>query len=205
MSRPIFSRSSSFLVALGGAALAACGGTDPFAAKAVFETTPATFQVYPLSTSPQNLPAALNLYSVVSVRPVVRINQTLNFEVAVDLDGTGKVRLLPPKAIVAPSGASLVTGMQVVGGTTFETFTRAPNSGYQFDSATVVTPGQVVAVQTQGAGPLSAVCTTTVPMYAKLVVDSVRTQASGQPLIFIRARVDQNCGFRSLAEGLPAS
>jgi len=205
MSRPIFRRSSILVCALGGAALAACGGEDPFAAKAVFETQLTGFQVYPLSTSPQNLPAAISLYNFASVRPVVRINQTLNFDVAVDLDASGKVRLLPPKAVVAPIGASLATGIQVISGTTFDTFTRAPNTGYQFDSATVVTPGQVVAIQTQGAGPLSAVCTTTVPMYAKLVVDSIRPQANGLPLIYMRARVDQNCGFRSLAEGLPES
>jgi hypothetical protein len=187
-----------------GGALTACGGADPFAAQATFETQLVGFQVYPLSTAPSALPAAISLYSFTSVRPIVRTNQTLNFDVAVDLDASGKVRLLPPKLVVAPNGASLSTGMQIVGGTTFDTFTRAPTSGYQFDSATVVTPGQVVVVQTQGAGPTSAVCATTVPMYAKLVVDSV-VATNGSRLIYMRARVDQNCGFRSLAEGLPSS
>ena len=68
----------------------------------------------------------------------------------------------------------------------------------------VVSPGQVVVVQTQGAGPLSAVCSTTVPMYAKVVVDSIRP-SQGSQLIYLRARVDQNCGFRSLDTGLPSS
>jgi len=189
---------------LASGALTACGGTDPFAPQATFETQLVGFQVYPLSTSASSLPAAISLYNFTSVRPIVRTNQTLNFDVAVDLDASGKVRLLPPKLVVAPNGASLETGMQVISGTTFDTFTRAPNNGYQFDSATVVTPGQVVAVQTQGAGPLAAICTTTVPMYAKVVVDSI-VPTNGSKLIYLRARVDQNCGFRSLAEGLPSS
>ena len=140
---------------LAGGALAACGGTDPFAPQASFETQLVGFQVYPLTTAPSSLPAAISLYAFTSVRPVVRTNQSLNFDVAVDLDASGKVRLLPPKLVVAPNGASLTTGMQVINGTTFDAFTRAPTTGYQFDSATVVTPGQIVAVQTQGAGPLS--------------------------------------------------
>ncbi|AHG90711.1 hypothetical protein J421_3174 [Gemmatirosa kalamazoonensis] len=191
-------------VAFAGLALTACGGTDPFAPVAAFETAAVTYQVYPLTTAPATLPAAISLYGLSSVRPIVRTNLSLNFDVAVDLDASGKVRLLPPKLVVAPQGVSLTTGMQIIANTTFDALTRAPNSGYQFDSATVVTPGQVVAVQTQGAGPLSAACATTVPMYAKLVVDSIRP-ANGSQVIYMRARVDQNCGFRSLEPGLPSS
>lgn len=190
--------------ALVGVSLVSCGGEDPFAVKASLDTVLATFQVYSLSTAPTLLPTAISLYGVQSVRPAVRSSGTLNFDVAIDVDASGKIRLLPPKLLVAPQGAALVTGMQIVSGSTFETLTRAPSAGYQYDSATVVTPGQVVAVQTQGAGTVSVVCSTTAPLYAKIVVDSVRATA-GTQAVYLRARIDPNCGFRSLESGLPAS
>lgn len=187
-----------------GVSVAACGGEDPFAPKASLDTVLANFQVYALSTAPTLLPTAVSLYGVQSVRPAIRTSGTLNFDLAFDVDAAGRVRMLPPKLLVAPQGASLTTGMQVVANTTFDALSRAPSGGYQYDSATVVTPGQVVAVQTQGAGTLSVVCSTTAPLYAKLVVDSVRP-AAGTQLIYLRARIDPNCGFRSLESGLPTS
>jgi hypothetical protein len=190
--------------ALAAASITACGGEDPFAPRASLNTQAVDYRVYPLSSAPTLLPTALSLFGVQEVRPLLRVNQSLNFEIAVDLDAQGRVRLLPPRLLVAPQGASLVTGMQVIANTTFDALTRAPNTGYQFDSATVVTPGQVVAVQTQGAGPASIICSVAVPMYAKLVVDSIRP-AAGTQVIYMRARVDPNCGFRSLEPGLPTS
>ena len=203
--RPIRLRAESLVAAaLAAASLTACGGEDPFAPRATLDTVGVAYQVYPFSNAPSLLPTAISLFGVQAVRPLIRVNQSLNFELAVDLDAQGRVRLLPPKLLVAPQGASLVTGVQIMTGTTYEALTRAPNSGYQFDSATVVTPGQVVAIQTQGAGPASIVCSTTAPMYAKLVVDSIRP-SSGTQVIYMRARVDPNCGFRSLETGLPTS
>lgn len=200
------SRSTARLgaAALAAGLLAACGGEDPFAPKAQFETVLGEFRVYPLTSAPTAFPTAVSLYTQTSVRPAVRTNLTLNFDVAVDLDAQGRVRFLPPKLVVAPQTTALVTGFQIVPNTTFDALTRAPTGGYQYDSAAVVTPGQVLAVQTQGAAPLSVACSPTAPMYAKIVVDSIRPSAGSQQ-IFFRARVDQNCGFRSLEPGLPGS
>lgn len=183
---------------------AACGGTDPYAPVATLTTQSAAFQVYALSTAPSLLPTALSLYGFEAVRPAVRSNLSLTFDMAFDVDGSGRVRLLQPKLLVAPQSAALVTGFQVVSNTTFEGLTRAPTGGYQYDSAMVVTPGQVVAIQTQGSGPASVVCAISTPMYAKLVVDSVRA-VNGTSAVFFKVRVDKNCGFRSLEEGLPKS
>ena len=187
------------------AGMAACGGTDPYAPIASFDTQLTPFVVYPLSTASPLLPTAISLSQSVAVRPAVRTNLSLNFDVALDLDATGKVRLLPPKLVVAPqAGGSLVTGFQVLTNTTFDALSRAPNTGYQFDSATVVSPGQLVVVQTQGAGVLSAVCSPSTPMYAKLVIDSVPlVPGTGARAIYLKARIDPNCGFRSLDPGIP--
>jgi hypothetical protein len=184
--------------------LAACGGADPFAPKASLETTLDTLLVYPISTAATNLPAGVNLYGSQAVRPLVRTNLTLNFDFAVDLDATGRVRLLPPKLLVPSQSTSLAAGMQVVKNTTFDALGLAPKDGYNADSATVITPGQVVAIQSQGAGPVSNICAITAPLYAKLVVDSIRP-VNGTQGIFLRMKVDPNCGFRSFADGLPSS
>lgn len=192
------------LAAVAGMFVVACGGTDPFAPIANQTTQSAAFQVYALSTASSLLPTAMSLYAFQTARPAVRSNLSLTFDVAFDVDGAGRVRLLPPKLLVAPQSAPLVTGFQIVANTTFDALTRAPNSGYQYDSATVVSPGQVVAVQTQGAASAGVRCAIQTPMYAKLVVDSVRP-AQGTSAVFFKVRVDQNCGFRSLEEGLPKS
>jgi hypothetical protein len=206
MSRPTVRRRSIAVVLLGAAvaAAAACGGTDPFAPQASYENTTVLYQVYPLSTAPTQLPTAISLFGFQSVRPAVRSNLSLNFDLALDVDASGRVRLLPPKLVVAPQAGSLATGIQIVSNSTFETLTRAPNGGYDYDSATVVRPGQVVAIQTQGAGAVSVACATTTPMYASVVIDSVKPTA-GTQLIYLRARVDRNCGFRSLESGIPTS
>lgn len=208
MSRPAF-RLRSVPLAATLAAVAACGGTDPFAPVASFSTQDVRFVVYPLSSSPEFLPTALSLYSQISVRPVIRVGTTglaLNFDLAVDLDAQDQVRLLPPRLLIAPqAGGGMVTGFQVITGTPYDSLLRAPNTGYRYDSVTVVRPGQVVAVQTQGAGSTGVVCAASAPIYARLVVDSIRPSAdvAGARAIYIRARVDPNCGFRSLDAGVP--
>lgn len=209
MSQPSFRRRSvrprarlAAVLALGTSAVVACGGEDPFAVKAQLTNVDVGYEVYPLSTAPTTLPAAISLYGVQSVRPLVRTNLTLNFDLAVDLDASGKVRLMPPKLLVPPQTIGLQTGFQVISGTTLATLESAPKSGYQYDSALVVSPGQVVVVQTQAAGPTGNVCSTIAPLYAKLRVDSLRPK-QGSTAIFFSARVDPNCGFRSFADGLP--
>ena len=59
--------------------------------------------------------------------------------------------------------------------------------------------GQTLAIETSGA-----TCSTTYPLHAKLVVDSIGAAAVGRP-IYVRVRVNPNCGFRSLEPGLPKS
>ena len=50
-------------------------------------------------------------------------------------------------------------------------------------------------VQTPGTA-----CSSSVPLYAKFVVDSV---VGAERAMYVRMRLDPNCGFRSLAPGRP--
>ena len=84
---------------------------------------------------------------------------------------------------------------------TFDSLATAPRDGFRFDSAQVATIGQTLSVESQGVSTQGIVCgSRTSPMRAKLVVDSV-ARATGA--IHLRVRTNPNCGFRSLAPGLP--
>ncbi len=160
--------------------------------------------MYALSTAPSLLPTALSLYGFEAVRPAVRSNLSLKFDMAFDVDAAGRVRLLQPKLLVAPQSAALVTGFQVVSNTTFEGLTRAPTGGYQYDSAMVVTPRAGRRDPDAGLGPGERrLC----DLDADVREARRRQCAGGERDVrrVLRGRVDTNCGFRSLEEGLPKS
>jgi hypothetical protein len=87
--------------------------------------------------------------------------------------------------------------MRVVN-TPFDSLDTAPEGGYQRDSATVAGVGQTLAVETEPPACQNG----RTFLYAKLVVDSVSATNGG---IFMRARVDPNCGYRSLRPGRPTN
>lgn len=187
------------LLAVAGALplLAACSGEDPFAPKAAFETALDSYVVYPLTGTSPLLPTALNFTTRSAVRPAVASDGSLNFDLAFDVDAQGRVVLTPPKLVATGSRFTPVVGLQLVA-TPFDTLGTAPKGTYRTDSVTVVSPRQTVVVEA-----ITAVCSSvSAPLYAKLVVDSV---VGPSRAIYLRARVDPNCGFRSLLPGLPKS
>jgi hypothetical protein len=195
------SRGAAVLVALGVAAAAACaGGADPFAVRAQFETTLDTLVVYPLSGTELLLPSAVDLFGGTAVRPGLRGGAYPNFDFALDRNAQGQVVLYPSQRVaVAPAGSPRV-GFAVQTAA-FDALTTAPRDGYRFDSLQVVALGQTVAVESQGVSTQGVVCpSATSPMRAKLIVDSV-ARATGA--VHLRVRTNPNCGFRSLAPGLP--
>lgn len=209
VSRPRRSRArGGFLLAvLTAVGLAGCGGTDPFGPNpaSIVETQETVFQVYPLSIATGSLQSAVNLASLTAVRPALTLAAATgavapNFDFAVDRAADGRVRLLPAKLVVGLGGAGLTlqTGFQVVT-TAFDALDAAPNGTYQADSVTTVGVGQTVVVEAQS---LTCYGLSRPNVYAKLVVDSV---AAGTGPVYLRARVDQNCGFRSLKVGKPTS
>jgi hypothetical protein len=173
--------------------LAACGGGDPFRVQASFPNAERRFELYGLS-GPSRLPAALDLYAERVVIPEV-IGQSANFELAFDIDGQGRVTVLPTRLVAIPPAAPPTIEIQVVSGS-FDALSRAPTSGYVRDSSRTLAVGQVLAFSL----PTSSQCTFQEPYYGKLVVDSV-FQATRR--IVLRTLVNRNCGYRALTVGLP--
>lgn len=181
---------SPFLLAVAALALTACD--DPFKLKASFGNEPFVYSLYGISGSgPANAPAALDLVG----RSPVRVDGNFNFDIAFDFDGTGKVVVLPQKLVGTPITGSRVVALQRISGN-YESVLLAPTSGWQLDSAVTLIPGEVLGVRMTSAGCAYQMSS---EMYAKIVVDSVKTGG----LIFGRGVINPNCGFRSFAEGIP--
>jgi hypothetical protein len=183
------------------AALAACGGRDPFAPDPAnnADTQESDLRVYALSRASGPLGSAVNLLELFVLRPglvgieIARgvVVPAPNFDVAVDLAPDGRVRLLPSSLVVDVTGVGQVyrTGLQV-STAAYESIAEAPNGGYQADSAVTAAVGESVIAQFQ-----SGACTT---YYAKVTVLAVDA-ASG--VVTLRGRVNPNCGYRSLNPG----
>ncbi|GJG87589.1 hypothetical protein tb265_27700 [Gemmatimonadetes bacterium T265] len=196
----MLARTAGLGVAVCAIGAAACGGKDPYAPTAYLPTIGTTFVMYPLSTvvAPQN--SAIELRTPTEVRPAVYLSSTLgelvpNFDVAFDVDSTGQIVLLPPKLVVSPT-YSPRTGFQI-SSTLFDSLKAAPGGTYQADSAFRVKVGQTIVAQVQGTG-----CTVASPFYVKMVIDSVNATTRA---MYLSARVDPNCSFKSFAAGVPSS
>ncbi|HEY0779831.1 MAG TPA: hypothetical protein VGD56_17830 [Gemmatirosa sp.] len=187
-------------------AAAACGGKDPYAPVATYDTIATTFTVYPLRAAPPPYGSALDLHTPLTpsvVRPqLIAYTSTSgtttiapNFDVAFDLDSVGNILVYPPKLITS-SLAAPRTAFQT-STTAYTSLGNAPDGTYQADSVIRVKVGQSVVVQAQGLS-----CSTGAPFYAKFVVDSISALTSA---LYLRATIDQNCGFKSFAAGLPTS
>jgi len=181
---------SPFLLAVAALALSACD--DPFKLKASYGNEPFVYSLYGISGSgPANAPAALDLVG----RAPVRVDGNFNFDIAFDFDASGKIVILPQKLVGTPITGSRVVALQRISGS-YESVLLAPTSGWQLDSAVTLLPGEVLGVRMTSA---SCVYQMSSEMYAKIVVDSVRTGG----LIFGRGVINPNCGFKSFAEGIP--
>ena len=191
-------RALSFCAAVllaGGSA--ACSDENPFLSPATRENVVRTFSVWTLTGSNPSLPAAMLFTNLTPERPQVLSNGSVNFEVAFDLTGDGKVRFIPARALVpqSPAGAPIVGLLR--SNSAFSALTRAPERGYTDDSTMVVGVNELVLVRLASAG-----CIYGEPYYAKVSVDSV---IMAERRIVMRTLVNRNCGYRSLAEGLPTT
>lgn len=172
---------------------AACG--DPTRPDAELLVTEDTLTLYALNGS---IPAAPVAFSILDGRTRA-LNSSFGFDVAVDIDAQGNVLLYPARLVASPLVGTAFVGIQKVG-ESYAALTRAPRSGdgYKRDSATVLRPGEVAAIEVT-----SEICQFSVVgvnIYGKFVVDSVRPATRE---IFGRLTNNPNCGFRSLVPGLP--
>ena len=181
-------------------AVAACHDTTGIAGQ--YATVATSFTVYPFRSAVPPYGSALNLYTQAVVEPGLTTYATTsattivpNFDLAFNVDSTGHIVLVPPKLVVSAL-TPLRTGFQT-SSTVFESLGSAPGGTYQADSAFRVTVGQTIIVQAQGIS-----CTVGTPFYAKMIIDSVNALSGA---MYVRATVDQNCGYKSFAAGLPTS
>ncbi|MGI8402783.1 MAG: hypothetical protein ACR2NS_14445 [Gemmatimonadaceae bacterium] len=177
-------------------ALSACKG--PTSLKARLSTSTDSLTVYALSGTPPSYPSGVSLTG----RQVVRVDGFASFDIALDIDGNGNAVIYPVKLVVSTPGGARPVGLQVVGGG-FESVTTAPATGFERDSALVVTTGQVVAIQSPH-NVSGDICQYAISpyLYAKIAVDSVNLASR---TLFVRVGFDPNCGFRSFVDGVPTS
>jgi hypothetical protein len=169
----------------------ACG--DPLASKASLANQFDTLAAFSLSGTSIYAPTALNT----TFRFVTRADNEFNYDLAFDLDANGDVHLIPVRLLGGVLTAGKVVGLQKSTGS-YDALTKAPSSGYVYDSVVVVKPGDAVAVQVT----TDQCVYTGQQLYSKLGIDSVNMS---QRKIYFRLAHDPNCGFRSFATGLPKS
>jgi len=165
----------------------ACGNTTGLPAPAITNKVD-TVSLYALRGTAITLPSAYSLEGALAVRT----DQTTAFDFAFDFDSIGEPALFPtqPLHLGALSGLQRVT-------TPFAAITLAPTGPYVFDKPLALDTGTVVLVRSR---PTICVFGATVSLYAKLHVLAVDSTARR---LDFEVLVDQNCGYRGLAPGLP--
>ena len=154
--------------------------------------------VWALSGTPADFPSGVSMIA----RQSVRVDAFASFDVAFDIDTIGRVVIYPVKLVVSIPGGTRVVGMQRVN-SSFATVFSAPTTGFEADSGLVMSPGQVVIVESphNGSGDLCQFAISP-NLYAKFSVDSVDRVSR---MVFVRMGFDPNCGFRSFIAGIPTS
>jgi hypothetical protein len=176
------------------AVLNACG--DPTNLQATIPTSVDTLSLWALSGTPPTYPSGVSVIG----RQAVRVDASATFDVAFDINADGNAVIYPVDMVVTTPGGARVVGLLKVPGQ-FDSVTVAPATGYETDSALVLSPGEVVAIQAAHNQP-SDFCQFAISpnIYAKIALDSVDLASR---ILYFRLGVDPDCGFRSFAEGLP--
>jgi hypothetical protein len=178
--------------------VAALACDDPFALQATTGTVRDTLTAFAMTGTPPAFPSAFDA----GTGAVVRIQPDIGFDVALDLNADGTVRVIPAR-LISPTkivfGQPSVTHQVAIATPAgdFETVTIAPGSGYSVDSLVTVGTGDPVVLRVDSERCQFQLSTI---LYAKFVVDSVNA-ATRQ--IFFRTVRNPNCGFRSFLPGIP--
>lgn len=177
------------------AALAASACGNPFGQNATVENTVDTVTLYALRDTPIRLPSGFNMLEPVGSQAVRTEATGAQFDFAFNIDSAGRALIYPSGAL----GLSREPGLQLMN-RAFEDVHRAPDDGYQADSAVAVSQGDVFVARSR---VWSALCVyIAVPRYGKF---HVLTLDLANRSITLEALVDLNCGFRGLEPGLPGS
>jgi hypothetical protein len=179
--------------ALAVAALAgAC--TGPLTQTAQYTNAAQTMTVHALTGTPNYFATAFSI----PANSTTKVDGSFSFDVAFDIDATGKILYLPPHMVGENPLGNRQIGIQKAT-TSFDNVSQAPLNGYVYDSVTVAKVGETVIVQS----PSSTCSLYALPyLYAKFVIDSTDPVTR---TMWGRVMVDQNCTFRSLTAGVPTN
>jgi hypothetical protein len=169
---------------------AGCGYSNP---NPVVDIAVDTLVAFAMNGSPASEPSGFDLFT----QSMVTIDDNLAFDVAFDVDSATRRALVYPVALV--SNGFITTrhvGLQRIA-IPYDSATYGLRTGYVFDSAYALAPGQALYVVTN---PVACEADANPSLYGKLVVDSVNTL---DRTIHFRATVDPNCGFRDFQPGIP--
>ena len=185
-------RLGSLVLAVALLATAACD--DPFEPRATTPVRTDSFVAYAMSGTPVNVPTAFNVVFFTTVR----MEPSYGFDFAFDLDDQGRVLVVP----VTRLGGAVIVGRRVglqKATMPFDQITRAPVTGYHYDSTLAMTEGETMLVEV-----LADQCPfgTSSLVYSKFQVRAVDT--ARRRLAFLLT-YDPNCGFRSFLSGIPSN
>lgn len=183
------------LLVLGAtAALGTAACDDPFAPRATTEVRTDSFVVYSVTQTPINAPAAFNIVFFTTLR----LEPTYSFDLVFDIDETGKAVLIPVRLVGGAVTSARQVGLQKITGP-YEDMTRAPVTGYQYDSTMALDVGEAALVELR-----TDVCQfqTSQMVYAKLQIKAI--DPVSRTIVF-RITYDPNCGFRSFLPGVPTN
>jgi hypothetical protein len=127
----------------------------------------------------------------------VRTDLTSSFDFAYDLDAQGRHKFLP-LAVLGVNTGTADPGL-LKSDKTFDDIRLPEGTGYTTDSAVVIAVGEVYEARSR------VVCQTvvgTVPAYAKLEILGFNDDDHARTITF-RVLANTNCGYRSLAPGIP--
>lgn len=187
-------RLSALLVAV-GAVVAMDGCTDSTAFRAQFANEERRLTAYALNGTAPTLPAGVS----VRAGSVTRVDPTLAFDLAFDMDGFGAVTVYSARRVAGELSSVSRVGFQIDSVNLYDHITRAPTSGFAYDTALALVTGQtllidVIEASCQGQSFLGF------NIRAKLMIDSVD---AARRAVYFRMLANSNCGFRSLLEGIP--
>ena len=173
----------------------ACGA--PTKPKATYANALSSYSLYAFTGAPVNAATAISFLG-----GAARADASFAFDVAFDLDASGRPIVYPVRAIASDLAGSVKrVGLQVVPGA-FETVLQVPATGYDTLAARTINVGDVIAVElldlTSCIYSLGGQ-----KLYAKLTVDSVNASARK---LYARTVLDPNCGYRSVVpDSIPTS
>ena len=193
---------------LGAAALVLAACDDPFAVKPQLDVATDTLAVYAINNSAGSYYSGVEVVTIdqdgeigPEVVPILFESGggARDFDVALDITPEGKAIVYPVRLLV-PGSATRPVGLLATD-STFDEVRSAPRGEYSSDAPVVLGEGEVVIIESPSQSCAFSVNSKGSNYYAKLVVDSIRTEPVER--IFVRVTSDPNCGFRSFEPGLP--